>query len=231
MKVQARRVLVKGPSFDDIAYAPNITAQHPHTLRPSISFRFKKMTSIMQQRLVCLRCVRRLRASTIRWNSTEATQDPPLLGSMRSDLKAAMRSKDKTKLNVLRAIIAEATNAAKTSTPIKDNMQMLALLRKKRAASKAAAAEFLENKREDLSQKQEEEIAVLDQYTNQVKVMSEEETAKYVDEAIASIKTGEGKMNAGAVLKELLKSGGSLEGKPVDKSVVAKLVKQRLEAA
>jgi uncharacterized protein YqeY len=90
----------------------------------------------------------------------------------------------RSRLNVLRAIIAEATNAAKTSTPIKDNMQMLALLRKRRAASKTAAAEFLENKREDLSQKQEEEIAVLDEYASQVKVMSEEDTAKYVDEAI-----------------------------------------------
>lgn len=134
------------------------------------------------------------------------------------------------RLNVLRAIIAEATNAAKTSAPIKDNMQMLALLRKRRAASKSAAAEFLENKREDLSQKQEEEIAILDEYANQVKVMSEEETAKYVDEAISSIEGGEGKLNAGAVLKELLKTGGSLEGKPVDKSVVARLVKQRLDA-
>lgn len=134
------------------------------------------------------------------------------------------------RLNVLRAIIAEATNAAKTSAPIKDNMQMLALLRKRRAASKSAAAEFLENKREDLSQKQEEEIAILDEYANQVKVMSEEETAKYVDEAISSIEGGEGKLNAGAVLKELLKTGGSLEGKPVDKSVVARLVKQRLDS-
>lgn len=136
----------------------------------------------------------------------------------------------RSRLNVLRAIIAEATNAAKTSAPIKDNMQMLALLRKRRAASKSAAAEFLENKREDLSQKQEEEIAILDEYANQVKVMSEEETAKYVDEAISSIEGGEGKLNAGAVLKELLKTGGSLEGKPVDKSVVARLVKQRLDA-
>lgn len=139
---------------------------------------------------------------------------------------------DKTsRLNVLRAILAEANNAAKTSTPIKDNMQLLALLRKRRAASKTAAAEFLENKREDLSQKQEEEIAVLDEYARQVKVMSKEETAKYVDEAISSIKARDGKMNPGAVLKELLKTGGSLEGKPVDKSVVARLVKQRLEAA
>jgi uncharacterized protein YqeY len=140
-------------------------------------------------------------------------------------------SNGRSRLNVLRAIIAEATNAAKTSAPIKDNMQMLALLRKRRAASKSAAAEFLENKREDLSQKQEEEIAILDEYANQVKVMSEEETAKYVAEAISSIKGGEGKLNAGSVLKELLKTGGSLEGKPVDKSVVARLVKQRLEAA
>ena len=159
-----------------------------------------------------------------------------------------MRSKDKTKyelatkfrdtaylvfsrLNVLRAIIAEANNAAKTSTPIKDNMQMLALLRKKRAASKAAAAEFLENKREDLSQKQEEEISVLDEYASQVQVMSEEDTAKYVDEVIESMKGNGVKMNAGGVLKELLKSGGPLEGKPVDKGLVAKLVKQSLDSA
>jgi uncharacterized protein YqeY len=140
---------------------------------------------------------------------------------------------NKSRLNVLRAIIAEANNAAKTSSPIKDNMQMLALLRKRRAASKTAAAEFLENKRGDLSQKQEEEIAVLDQYANQVQVMSEEETAAYVDGAISNLQKGAGgtPLNPGTVLKELLKNGGQLEGKPVDKSVVARLVKQRLEAA
>lgn len=136
-----------------------------------------------------------------------------------------------SRLNVLRAIIAEANNAAKTSSPIKDNMQMLALLRKRRAASKTAAVEFLQNKREDLSQKQEEEIVVLDEYAGRVKVMSEEETANYVDEAISNITSSEGKKNPGTVLKELLKIGGPLEGKPVDKSVLARLVKQRLEAA
>jgi uncharacterized protein YqeY len=107
---------------------------------------------------------------------------------------------------------------------------MLALLRKKRAASKAASAEFLQNKREDLSQKQEDEIAVLDEYANQVNVMSEDDTAKYVDETLQSLGGTGAKLNPGAVLKELFKSGGSLEGKPVDKAVVAKLVKQRLES-
>lgn len=109
-------------------------------------------------------------------------------------------------------------------------MQMLALLRKKRATSKSASAEFLQNKREDLSQKQEDEIAVLDEYATQVEVMSEDDTAKHVDETIHSLGGSGTKLNPGAVLKEMFKSGGSLEGKPVDKSVVAKLVKQRLEA-
>jgi uncharacterized protein len=107
---------------------------------------------------------------------------------------------------------------------------MLALLRKKRAASKAASAEFLQNKREDLSQKQEDEIAVLDEYANQVNVMSEDDTAKYVDETLQSLGRTGAKLNPGTVLKELFKSSGSLEGKPVDKAVVAKLVKQRLES-
>ena len=132
------------------------------------------------------------------------------------------------RLNVLRAIISETSNASKTSSPIKTNMQVLSLLRKKAAASKTASQEFAEAKRDDLKQKQDAEIAVLDEYAGQVETMPEDDISQAVEAAVKSIESSGAKMNAGMVLKELFKRGGRLEDKAVEKAQVAAIVKHRL---
>lgn len=49
----------------------------------------------------------------------------PLLFKLKGDLKTAMKEKDTNRLNVLRGIIADVTNSAKTSNPIKTDMQLV----------------------------------------------------------------------------------------------------------
>lgn len=141
-----------------------------------------------------------------------------------------MRSKDTPRLNVLRAIISEVNNASKTSNPVTNNMQVLTMLKKRKTASKAAAAEAVEAKRQDLRQKQESEIAILDEYAGQVDVMSEEETAQAVDAIIESLKLKGEKVNPGAVLRDLRQKEVTERGKAVESAVVAKLVQQRQKA-
>ena len=86
-----------------------------------------------------------------------------------------MQDKDKNKLNVLRALLSQSLNASKTSSPIVTDMQMLALVRKNAAASKQAAAEFVEAGRQDLADKETEQMRVMEEYIGEVKTVGEEE--------------------------------------------------------
>ncbi|EME79221.1 uncharacterized protein MYCFIDRAFT_183666 [Pseudocercospora fijiensis CIRAD86] len=162
--------------------------------------------------------------------SGTAAPPSPLLGKLKNDLKTAMREKDTNRLNVLRGVIADVTNSAKTSNPIKTDMQLLALLRKRASAAKAASEEFKAAGREDLVEKEQSQVNVLDEYAGQVETMSENEikdaVTKVVDEAKAAAESV--KINMGDILKKILGPGGSLEGKPVDRSEVARVVKQTL---
>jgi uncharacterized protein len=132
------------------------------------------------------------------------------------------------RLNVLRSVIAEVGNASKTSSPIRTNMQVLSILRKKLSASKTASQEFSEANRDDLKQKQDAEIAVLDEYAGQVETFSEDKVSGIVEEVVKSMEGTASKLNAGLVLKELFKPGGALEDKPVEKAQVAAIVKKRV---
>ncbi|KAF7504045.1 hypothetical protein GJ744_002874 [Endocarpon pusillum] len=178
-----------------------------------------------------LRCVRQpkwLALRGIRHTSTTSEPAPPLLAKIRNDLKTAMRAKDKSRLNVLRAILSDATNASKGPSPIKTDVQVLALLRKRLAGSKAASEEFAQAKRDDLKAKQDEEIAVMDEYAGQVETVAEEDIARAVEQAYQTLKDS-AKLNAGMMLKELLRPGGLLNGKAVDGSRVAKMVQEILQ--
>ena len=107
-------------------------------------------------------------------------------------------------------------------------MQVLALLRKRIATSKAASEEFAHAKRDDLKEKQDAEIAVMDEYAGQVKTFGEEDLSRAIEQAYHKFKDA-AKVNAGTILRELLGPGGTLDGKPVEKSQVAKMVQEMLK--
>jgi uncharacterized protein YqeY len=108
-------------------------------------------------------------------------------------------------------------------------MQVLSILRKKLSASKTASQEFADAKRDDLKQKQDAEIAILDEYAGQVETFSEDRISEVVEEVVKTMEgSSSAKVNAGLVLKELFKPGGALQDKPVEKAQVAAIVKRRL---
>lgn len=178
-----------------------------------------------------------LRASYIcpqcRFNSTSAPQSetpaPPLLLKLKGDLKTAMRAKDTNRLNVLRSLISDVNNSTKTSNPIKTDMQLVSLLRKRAAAAKDAGDEFKAAGRDDLVEKEEAQATVLEEYAGSVETMSANDIKDAVNKVIEEAKAvAQGKINMGDVLKKLMGAGGSLEDKPVDRSEVARAVKQAL---
>ncbi|KAI9662819.1 MAG: hypothetical protein M1821_007865 [Bathelium mastoideum] len=161
--------------------------------------------------------------------STPATAPaPPLLLKLRSDLKTAMKAKDTNRLNVLRALIAEVTNAAKTSSPIKSDMQLVSLLRKRAAASKIAGEEFQSAGRADLREKEEAQTAVMEEYLGGIQTVGEDEISKVVGERVQRLKADGIKLDMGTILKSLLGPGGDFDGKPVERADVAKEVKAAL---
>lgn len=153
-----------------------------------------------------------------------------MLAKIKNDLKAAMKAKDTPRLNVLRAMITEYNNAAKTSTPIKTDIQLLSILKKRKAASEAAAAEAKQANRQDLEEKQMQEIKVMDEYAADVKLLPEDQIRQAVQQAVDAMKSGAAAfdLKPGLVLKDLFKTGGALDGKPVDKSQAVRLVSEIL---
>lgn len=150
------------------------------------------------------------------------------MAKIRSDLKTAMRAKDTTRLNVLRSVITEVSNASKTSSPIKTDLQVLALLRKKAAMSRDASKQFAEAKRDDLKEKEDAQTNVVEEYIGEVAVMSEEDIEKIVKDTIEGMKSPASDLKPGQVLQKLFEPNGVLDGKPVEKKIVAQAVARLL---
>lgn len=133
------------------------------------------------------------------------------------------------RLSVLRGTISEINQAASGPNPIKSDMQILALLRKRKVASEAAAKEAAQAQRPDLVEKQEKEIAVVQELTSSVQLMDALEMRKIVRTTIDALRgSSSGEVKPGTVLKELLKPDGALADKPLDNKVLAELVREEL---
>ncbi|RMZ79250.1 hypothetical protein DV737_g3514, partial [Chaetothyriales sp. CBS 132003] len=178
-------------------------------------------------RPTCTRCLlRQLRLSSTTTTATSPSDSPPaLLVKIRQDMKDAMRAKDKDRLAVIRSIISETNQLASSPQAIRTDMQVLALLRKRRAASQAAAKEADGVGRQDLKEKQEKEIAVLDEYAGTVPLVGEDEMRTAVR---AVLDRQQLKLTQGTLMRELLKDGGPLAGKPVDKARLAGIASDEL---
>jgi uncharacterized protein YqeY len=127
-------------------------------------------------------------------------------------------------------LISETNNAAKTASPIQTDIQLLSLIRKRASASKEAAQQFAEADRPDLKEKEDAQIAILEEYAGHVKTLTVEEVEAVITKEIASIKEAGKKLEVGQVLKALFAPGGALDGKPADRKEVAGLVKKAVSA-
>ncbi|KAL4784094.1 hypothetical protein BJX76DRAFT_328295 [Aspergillus varians] len=178
-----------------------------------------------------LRQTTRLGLYQARWNSTASPSLPPLMATLRTDLKTAMRSKDTDRLNVLRALISETNNSQKTSSPIQTDLQLLALIRKRANASKDSAQQFLDANRADLKEKEDKALAILEEYGSQVQTISLDDVKAIVSGEVTKLKEAGKKIEIGTVIKSLFAPGGALDGKPAERSEVAKIVKEAVSAA
>lgn len=183
--------------------------------------------------MACQRIVRLNMASCLRrpspilrsFSSTSATwssESTSLVHRLKDNLKDAMRAKDKQRLNVLRSLMAEITNASKTPNPVNSDAKLLVLLKKQIASSEKALAEFESAKRDDLVEKERGQIEVLKEYVEEIPVLSKEEVDSLVDEAVQSLQSSGGKADFKSVMRDVMKQ---ISGKPVDQSYVVERIK------
>jgi uncharacterized protein YqeY len=142
-------------------------------------------------------------------------------------MKAAMKNKDSNRLSVLRSILAQTLNASKTSSPVNTDMQMLALLRKSATAGRAASEEFKVAGREDLVEKEDLQVKIIEEYARSVETMGEEEIRSTVRAVVDALESEGAKLQMGEVLKRVF-APEVLGSKPVEKGEVAAIVKQIL---
>jgi len=140
-----------------------------------------------------------------------------------------MQAKDTDRLNVLRALLADITNASKTDKPVQTNPQFVSLLRKRLAAAERAVDEFKAGGRQDLVEKEEGQIGVLKSYLSDATAdaISPDELEEVVTQTIEELKA-QGKATVGEIMNRLLAHGGKLVGRGADGKEVGKLVRQLL---
>lgn len=155
---------------------------------------------------------------------------PPLLAKLKGDLKSAMRAKDAPRLAVLRSVLATTLNASKTNSPIQTDLQLVNLLRKQARSQRESVQEFRAANREDLAEKEEAQIRILEEYANGSGVQSiTGDELRSMIEAVVGELAAEGTAGSkvmGESMKKLFSPGGVLEGKDVDKAEVTSLLKE-----
>jgi len=140
------------------------------------------------------------------------------------DLKAAMKAKDTTALNALRALKTALTNAAiekgGLGTALEEN-EVLAAVRKQLKQRQDSIEQFEKAGRTELAATEKAEIAVLERYLPAA--LSADEIAALIDAAIAE--TGAtGKADMGKVMKIVQeRAAGRADGKTLSQEILKRL--------
>ncbi|KAF2475806.1 GatB/YqeY domain-containing protein [Lindgomyces ingoldianus] len=146
---------------------------------------------------------------------------PTILPRLQSDLKIAMRSKDKQRLNVLRSLLAEITNASKTAKPIQTDGQLLSLVQKHISSSQQAIDEFEKARRLDLVEKEQGQVDILQAYVDEIPKLGEAEVDGMVEDVMRGLQAKP--LNFGSVMRGMVEV---IQGRPVDMEYVRTAVRK-----
>lgn len=145
----------------------------------------------------------------------------PLKDDIQAAMKAAMRAKEKARLQTIRLIQAEIKRIEVDERIELDDARVLAVLDKMVKQRRDSAQQYEDAGRTELAEQENFEIGVIQEFLPQQ--LSEEEIIALVDEAIAGV-DAEGMQAMGPVMGQLKPK---LQGR-ADMGQVSGLVKQRL---
>ncbi len=147
----------------------------------------------------------------------------PIKDSIQAAMKAAMRAKDKPRLQTIRLMQAEFKRIEVDERIELDDARVLAVLDKMVKQRRDSAQQYSDAGRTELAEQENYEIGVIQEFLPQP--LTEEEIASLVDEAISS-SDASGMQAMGQVMGQLKPK---LQGR-ADMGKVSALVKQRLTA-
>ena len=149
--------------------------------------------------------------------------EQPLTATIKAEMKAAMKARDKERLSAIRLVLAEFKRIEVDERIEVDDARALAVLDKMVKQRRDSAQQYTDAGREELAAVENAEIAVLQEFLPAQ--LSDEELIAMVDAAIAA--SGATGMQAmGPVMGQLKPQ---LAGR-ADVGAVSKLVKERLTA-
>lgn len=142
-----------------------------------------------------------------------------------TDLKEAMKAKDKDRLRVLRSLKAKMMEKEiadrKGGEGNLSDEQALQVLTKAAKQRKESIAQFTDGGRDDLVANEEMELKIIDAYLPEM--MSEKEVRKVIKEKISALGAN-GPQDMGKVMGPIM---GQLKGR-ADGSLVSRIVKEEL---
>ena len=142
-----------------------------------------------------------------------------------SDMTAAMKAKDAARTSTLRMLKAAITNREKEGGGEISDEDVLKLLRSQVKQRRDSVEQYQKGGRQDLADKEQAEIAIIETYLPQA--ASQEEIDQAVAAAIAE--TGASSMkDMGGVMKAAM---ARLAGKNADGKMVSEAVKAKLSSA
>ena len=141
-----------------------------------------------------------------------------LVNTIEKNLKEALRSKDEIKLTTLRMLKSAFKNKSiELKVDELDDKEAGIIVKKEVKKRQDSIKAYKEGNREDLAQREEAEMNVLDAYLPEM--MSEEDLAQIVAEAIE-----ENENNFGLIMKAVMsKTDGQADGQTVQRLVKEKL--------
>ncbi len=144
-------------------------------------------------------------------------QEADLKRSITDDIKGAMKSGDTVKKDTLRMLIASVNNAEKARQSDLDNADILGIIAKEVKRHQESIDAFKQGGRQDLVDKEEAEMAILQSYLPEQ--MTREDITAAAKEVIAAV-GAQGPGDKGKVMKELMPNlKGKADGKEINEVV------------
>ena len=150
-------------------------------------------------------------------------QETGLKQKLTDDIKQAMKGGDTVKRSVLRMMMASISNAEIAKQAALEESDILGIIAKEVKQHNESIEAFKQGNRQDLVDKEEAEMAILQEYLPQQ--MTHEEIIKAAQEVIAAV-GAQGPADKGKVMKELMpKMKGRADGKEINEVVTELLSK------
>ncbi len=134
-----------------------------------------------------------------------------MLDQLKTDMKAAMRAKEKTRLSTIRMLISEFKNAAIDKGGELTEADAITLLSREAKKRRESFDSYAAAGRDDLAEQEKAELEVIEGYLP--KQLSEDEVRAIAQEVLGTVKPSSAK-EMGAVMGQIMpKIKGQFDGK------------------